>query len=190
MSAWCWKCIWKVSWKLSERVWKKVGRSLKNLWKVLRMCFEVVWSGFERYLIGVWNVLIKRRIWKRAWVWPWACFTNVSNWFKNKNYLIAWEWLYFCQFSINLVQTLHASRHYENLTIILFSFKMVGIGSKLLYLAMNVYKGGLTYVVLETALCSNGGWNLIIKRRLAYRKYVTARRFPERRPVFSLEPRL
>ena len=37
---------------------------------------------------------------------------------------------------------------------------------------------------------ANGGWNLIIKRRLAYRKYVTARRFPERRPVFSLEPRL
>ena len=36
---------------------------------------------------------------------------------------------------------------------------------------------------------ANGGWNFIIKRRLAYRKYVTARRFPERRPVFSLKPR-
>ena len=37
---------------------------------------------------------------------------------------------------------------------------------------------------------ANGGWNLFVKRRLAYRKYVTARRFPERRPVFSLELRL
>ena len=37
---------------------------------------------------------------------------------------------------------------------------------------------------------ANGGWNLIIKRRLAYRNYVTARRFQERRSVFSLEPRL
>ena len=37
---------------------------------------------------------------------------------------------------------------------------------------------------------ANGGWNLIIKRCLAYRKYVTARHFTERRPVLSLEPRL
>ena len=37
---------------------------------------------------------------------------------------------------------------------------------------------------------ANGGCNSIIKRRLAYRKYVTARRFPECKPVFSLEPRL
>ena len=37
---------------------------------------------------------------------------------------------------------------------------------------------------------ANGGWNMIIKRSFAYRKYVTARRFPKRRSVFSLEPRL
>ena len=52
---------------------------------------------------------------------------------------------------------------------------------------LNACGSGANSMVTHKA---NGGWNIIIKRCLPCRKYETARLFPERRPVFSLEPRL
>ena len=73
------------------------------------------------------------------------------------------------------------SRHPRNVPV------SMSLGLNIQERGLNVCDSRANSMVLHKA---NGGWNLIIKRRLPCRKYETARLLPERRPVFSLKPRL